>query len=35
MEQQGLPISIMILFVGVIHGAMTLVGLVVALMLLA
>ncbi len=31
MEQQGLPISIVILFLGVILGAMALIGLITAL----
>lgn len=35
MEQQGLPISLVILFLGVILGAMAFVGLIIALVLTA
>lgn len=35
MEQQGLPMSIVILFLGVLLGAMAMVGLVTALVFLA
>ena len=35
MEQQGIPISIVILFLGVILGAMSLVGLIIAMVFLA
>lgn len=35
MEQQGLPISIVVLFLGVLLGAMALVGLITALIFLA
>jgi hypothetical protein len=33
MEQQGIPISIVIFFLGVILGAMALIGLITALIL--
>jgi len=33
MEQQGIPISIVVLFLGVILGAMSLVGLITALII--
>ncbi len=35
MEQQGLPMSIVILFLGVLLGAMAMIGLVTALVFLA
>lgn len=35
MEQQGIPISMVILFLGLILGAMSFVGLVIALVFLA
>ena len=35
MEQQGLPISLVILFLGVILGAMSFVGLIIALVFTA
>lgn len=34
MEQQGLPMSIVILFVGVLFGAMAVIGVIVAMVLL-
>ena len=34
MEQQGIPYSIVILFLGVILGAMSLIGLIVAVLFL-
>ncbi len=35
MEQNGIPMSIAVLFVGVIVGAMFLIGLIIAVMFLA
>jgi hypothetical protein len=35
MEQQGLPISIVVLFLGVLIGALSLVGLIIAMVFMA